>query len=63
MFFNGILALSLRTMLVWENRKLDKKYGTVEEQKQRIATAEEASGKVEAVSAVENYGPLYRYVL
>lgn len=48
---------------MWENRKLDKKYGTVEEQKQRIATAEEASGKVEAVSAVENYGPLYRYVL
>lgn len=63
MFFNGILALSLRTLLAWENRKLDKKYGTVQEQKHRIATAAEASGKVEAVSGVENYGPLYRYIL
>jgi hypothetical protein len=28
MFFNGILALSLRTLLVWENKKLDRKYGS-----------------------------------
>ena len=52
MFFNGLLAISLRTLLAWENRKLDKKFGTLEEQKNRIAA-----------TGVENYGPMYRYVL
>ena len=64
MVFNGLLAISLRTLLAWENRKLDKKYGTVEEQKNRIAATEGAKGAgVEANTGVENYGPMYRYVL
>ena len=64
MFFNGLLAISLRTLLAWENRKLDKKFGTLEEQKNRIAATEGAKGAgVEANTGVENYGPMYRYVL
>ena len=63
MFFNGILALSLRTLLAFENRKLDKQYGTVEEQRNRIATSESSKEEMAATAGVENYGPLYRYVL
>lgn len=67
MFFTTLLALGLRTLLAWENRKLDKKYGTVEEQRRRAATAVEEGGKgqaeAEAAQGVENYGPMYRYVL
>ena len=65
MFFTAFLALSLRTLLAYENRKLDKQYGTLEEQKSRLALAEGTSEKdnVQAAAAVENYGPLYRYVL
>ncbi|RAL60360.1 hypothetical protein DID88_000136 [Monilinia fructigena] len=29
MLFNGLLALSLRTLLKWENRRLDEKFGAV----------------------------------
>lgn len=53
MFFVAFLALSLRTLLVWENRQLDKKYGPKEEQQ---------NGKGQPV-AEENYGPAFRYVL
>ncbi|RVX71349.1 hypothetical protein B0A52_04923 [Exophiala mesophila] len=58
MFFNAFLALSLRTLLVWENKKLDKKYG-----------AFKTSGKTdEGVQhgmnvGVENYGSSFRYIL
>ena len=63
-FFNALLALTLRCLLVWENRKLDRKYGPVGaaagggEQKAR---AEEMEG--EASVGVENYAPKFRYVL
>nr|POE47914.1 putative transporter [Quercus suber] len=57
MFFTTLLAFSLRTLLAWENRKLDKKYGTLEAQRERADT--ESSSDV----AMENYGPMYRYVL
>ncbi|KEQ89759.1 MFS general substrate transporter [Aureobasidium pullulans EXF-150] len=64
MFFNGILALSLRTLLAYENRKLDKQYGTIEEQKNRIASTEGSKeAGIEANTGVENFGPMYRYVL
>ncbi|AEO60787.1 hypothetical protein MYCTH_2316249 [Thermothelomyces thermophilus ATCC 42464] len=53
MFFSAILALSQRVLLMWENRKLDRKYGPVKK---------ETEGKSESV-AVENYGPNFRYVL
>lgn len=63
MFFTTFLALSLRTLLWWENKKLDRQYGTIEEQKARAAVAESRGEKVENMVAMENYGPMYRYVL
>lgn len=42
---------------------MDKQYGTVEDQKARAAIAEQRGEKAENVTAVENYGPMYRYVL
>lgn len=60
MFFVAFLALSQRTLLAWENRKLDRKYGTLEEQKARLSTTSDA---VEEQAGIENYGPLYRYIL
>jgi cyanate permease len=63
MFLFCFLALVLRTLLVWENKKLDRKYGTIAQQKlarqEAAAKGEEKGG----VSGVENYGPMYRYVL
>ena len=66
MFFTTFLAICLRTLLWWENKKLDKKYGTLAEQRARAA-AGGAAGEIDEhkVTAVaeENYGPMYRYVL
>lgn len=62
MFLFCLLALALRTLLVWENKKLDQKYGTVEQQK--LAMQEAGSrGENKRAVGVENYGPLFRYVL
>jgi len=47
-FFNAILALALRSLLAWENKKLDKKYGVAK--------------KNEDI-AEENEGPNFRYIL
>jgi hypothetical protein len=47
MLFNALLALTLRMRLVWENKKLDEKYGT----------------NVEAGGGEENEGPGFRYML
>jgi hypothetical protein len=33
MIFNGALALCLRFLLVWENKTLDEKFGSLETQK------------------------------
>lgn len=58
MFFTTLLALGLRTMLVWENRKLDKKYGST-----GVGDgAREGDQKGEPV-AEENYGANYRFML
>lgn len=62
MFFFCFLSLLLRTVLVWENKKLDRKYGTVPQQKFAIEQAE-IRGEVKSEVGVENYGPLFRYVL
>lgn len=63
MFLFCVLALVLRTLLVWENKKLDEKYGTVAQQKLAMEeAAARGEGKVGTVG-VENYGPLFRYVL
>jgi hypothetical protein len=57
-FFNGLLALGLRLLLAWENKKLDEKYGY---QSNRM-NQQNAGGKESTVSE-ENYGPTFRYVL
>ncbi|KAJ5949214.1 hypothetical protein N7454_000798 [Penicillium verhagenii] len=54
MVFTSFLALVLRCLLVWENKRLDKKYGPrveVDESKGEIAVAE------------DNYGASFRYML
>jgi dipeptide/tripeptide permease len=64
MFLFCLLSLLLRTLLVWENKKLDRKHGTVAEQKlvmQEAAARGEAKGNGQV--GMENYGPMYRYVL
>ncbi|KNG80655.1 MFS transporter, partial [Aspergillus nomiae NRRL 13137] len=55
MFFTMILALALRTLLVWENRRLDKRHGTQAEREAR------GWNKGENV-AEENYGAGFRLV-
>lgn len=55
MFFNLALCLGLRTLLVWENRKLDRLYGTKKER--------QAQRKGDFVMAEENYGEDFRYML
>ncbi|KAJ5815476.1 Major facilitator superfamily domain general substrate transporter [Penicillium riverlandense] len=55
MFFTTVLALSLRTLLVWENRKLDQKYGP------RVEA--DPTKEAEIPVGVENYGADYRFVL
>jgi hypothetical protein len=59
LFFNALLALGLRTLLVWENKKLDKQYGTREE----VLAARGRVENKESIEAEENYGPAFRYVL
>ncbi|KAI1609910.1 retrograde regulation protein 2 [Exophiala viscosa] len=59
MFFNGFLALSLRTLLVWENKKLDRKYGAAG--KEMAARARD--GEVDTNAGEENYGSAFRYIL
>ncbi|KAH0493367.1 hypothetical protein TgHK011_000040 [Trichoderma gracile] len=63
MFFTTFLAIGLRALLVWENKQLDKKYGTIEQQKARLSEAEGRVEEADQVVAVENYGPMFRYVL
>ena len=58
-FFNGLLALGLRTLLAWENRKLDRKYGS----KSEVLAARGRAEDKEGAEAEENYGPAFRYVL
>lgn len=55
MFFTTLLALGLRVLLVWENRRLEKKYGTRIEQ--------DPSKSVDVPVAEDNYGTNFRYVL
>jgi dipeptide/tripeptide permease len=53
MFFNAFLALSLRLLLAWENKKLDQKYGKV--QGDKTSTKLEAEQESAHVGE-ENYG-------
>ncbi|KAG5989984.1 hypothetical protein E4U54_004199 [Claviceps lovelessii] len=55
MILVAVLATILRTILVLENKKLDKKYS--------VASYENADEVVQEEQAVENYGPKFRYIL
>lgn len=63
MLFNGALALGLRMLLAWENKKLDQKYGVVG----RVGGDGKVGDGIEGGGAVgvgdENDGPRFRYVL
>ena len=58
-FFTGFLAFGLRTLLIWENKKLDEKYGSNEG---RFVNQPGAQGQESEVGE-ENYGPTFRYIL
>lgn len=53
MFFSALLALAQRLLLAWENKRLDRKFGSAEK---------DGAGAAESIM-VENYGPNFRYVL
>lgn len=65
MLFTTFLAICLRKLLWSENKKLDKKYGTLAKLKVRAAAAGPA-GEIDdqkvTVVGEENYGPMYLYV-
>lgn len=58
-FFTGVLAFGLRCLLVYENKKLDQKYGSNEN---RVVNQPGAEGQESEVGE-ENYGPTFRYIL
>lgn len=55
-FFTGLLALGLRCLLVWENRKLDKVHGS---NKDKVVNRPGVEGPESEVGE-ENYGPSFR---
>jgi len=59
MFFNAILALGLRGLLVWENKRLDRKYGTADEREVQARDGAQVDTNV----GEENYGSAFRYIL
>ncbi|EXJ91379.1 retrograde regulation protein 2 [Capronia coronata CBS 617.96] len=63
MFFNALLALTLRTLLVWENHKLDEKYGRVYGGQGQQAEDGDGDGQVDTNVGEENYGAAFRYIL
>ncbi|KAI2634219.1 MFS general substrate transporter [Hypomontagnella submonticulosa] len=54
MFFSALLALAQRVLLMWENSRLDRKYGPV--------SKDRTDSEPDDV-AQENYGPKFRFVL
>ncbi|KAI1814205.1 MFS general substrate transporter [Poronia punctata] len=56
MFFSATLALAQRYLLVWENKRLDRKFGSPN-------NGEGAEFAEPETVAQENYGPNFRYVL
>lgn len=59
-FFIGILAFALRTLLVWENKKLDDRYRT---QVDEVKVSNDQSPRGDSAVGEENYGPHFRYIL
>lgn len=65
MLFNAVLALGLRTLLQWENRKLDRKFGIVGRVDGDGKTEDGIEGGAGGIleGGDENDGPRFRYVL
>ena len=63
MLFNGLLAFGLRLLLVWENKKLDRKYGVVGRVDGDGKVVDGVSGAGVVGVGDENDGPRFRYVL
>jgi dipeptide/tripeptide permease len=63
MLFNGLLAFGLRCLLMWENKKLDLKYGVVGRVDVDGKVADGVTGGGAAGVGDENDGPRFRYVL
>ncbi|QSZ33625.1 hypothetical protein DSL72_005193 [Monilinia vaccinii-corymbosi] len=68
MILNGVLALVLRTLLNWENKRLDKRYGKVGRRDARgCVVGEDPKTRekigMDEVVGDENDGPRFRYVL
>ena len=62
MFFAAVLSFALRLLLVWENKRLDEKYGALDDTvnaEQYPTTLDEK----DMVRAIEDYGPKFRYML
>lgn len=59
MGFTTCLAVLLRFIVVWQNRSLDRQYGTLEEQTKQA----ERDGLDVTQQSLENYGQAYRYVV
>ncbi|PKY03109.1 MFS general substrate transporter [Aspergillus campestris IBT 28561] len=57
MYFTTLLALGLRVLLMWENRRLDQQHGTKAEREARGGPAHDDT------VGEENYGAGFRYVL
>lgn len=63
MMFNGVLAFALRTLLVWENKRLDERYGVVEAVSAGGVERGEVRDEKGDVGGEENDGPRFRYIL
>jgi hypothetical protein len=65
MFFTVLLALILRTLLLFENRKLDAKYGPVTAAPSVLEMTETSLEDQQKLSEIgeENEGPRFRFVL
>lgn len=58
MLFNGMLAFALRMLLIWENSRLDRKYGVI-----RGSEKLESDKEEEIPQGIEDDGPQFRYIL
>ncbi len=56
-FFAAIMAVALRILLVWENKKVDRKYN------KEPAIGWDTQTENDTAFAIEDYGPKFRYVL
>jgi len=63
LIFNACLAIGLRTLLVWENRKLDAKYGVRTAGDGVAGSVNSAASSREKLVGDENDGPAFRYIL